>query len=208
MTRSDANQCSIVNKQAHVKTQFKFGQVSDPLEHIKEQNTSFGKNQNWEAPAPGTHKKNKMKFEKSERSNKYRGESSWEQSLEGEMTGKGGVIAVTHYHVKQWIDQFPIYTEKDFKELDKVIRELYSKRKGKSTPSVVHCKGGIGRSCTFICLFYVFQKLKSTRQFGLMSRNRAQIFEIAETRCPERSTTERVCACEKHPRAEVRRRAN
>lgn len=74
------------------------------------------------------------------------------------------VTKVTHYHVKQWIDQFPIYTDEDFFELDKLIRELHHKKaKAGRFPSVVHCKGGIGRSGTFIALYYVFKKLKGKK---------------------------------------------
>lgn len=62
--------------------------------------------------------------------------------------------------MKQWIDQFPIYTEEDFKDLDNLIREIYEKKNSnKKHPSVVHCKGGIGRSCTFISLYYIYKKL-------------------------------------------------
>ena len=70
-------------------------------------------------------------------------------------------VKVTHYHLKGWVDHFPIYKEEDFIALDKIIREIYLKKSNrKKAPSVVHCKGGIGRSCTFISLYYIFKRIK------------------------------------------------
>ena len=55
-------------------------------------------------------------------------------------------------------------------ELDKFVREIHKEKLHmKKSPSVVHCKAGIGRSCTFLSLYYVYKKLKGEAN---NSRNR------------------------------------
>lgn len=90
---------------------------------------------------------------------------------------------MTHYHVTKWVDHFPLYSEEDNKDLDNLIRELFEdRRKQKKTPIAIHCKGGIGRTCTFICLFYIYKKLKSKFIFrGMFAKKGIQSSLLAMT---------------------------
>lgn len=82
------------------------------------------------------------------------------------------VIEVTHYHLKQWIDHFPLYTDDQFALLDEFIRAFYLIRlNNRKYPSVVHCKGGIGRTCTFISMFYVYKRIRGGLRNFIIERN-------------------------------------
>jgi protein tyrosine phosphatase len=97
---------------------------------------------------------------------------------------------VTHVHVKTWNDGMALKKSafEDFLELLKLIFAYFQDYPG--SPVAVHCSAGIGRTCTLIASFFLYQKyLKCLDQnaefefsvYGLVKHLRGQRWQAVQT---------------------------
>lgn len=102
------------------------------------------------------------------------------------------VHSVTHYHIDNWED-LSVVSQSDQTHFMDLVKTLYKSLKSRpEEPALFHCSAGVGRTGTFLTIFYLYQEhmeRKNTPQKSLLSvhetlltlrKQRAQLVETEE----------------------------
>lgn len=108
------------------------------------------------------------------------------------LQSKSTIHRVTHYHINNWED-LSVVSPADRTHFMDLVKTLFKSLQDRpDEPALFHCSAGVGRTGTFLTIFFLYQELVELRQSGrddtvsvhdtllFLRRQRAQLVETEE----------------------------